>query len=97
MTTSVRVRVRARPGARRTAVLGRWEGPTGVDPAVLVSVSARAVDGRANAAVCAVIAEALGVRTRDVTLIAGHRSRDKVVEVVGDAVTLARAAALTDR
>ena len=52
-----------------------------------MSVAARAVDGAATAAVRAAVAEAFGVRARDVTLVAGERSRTKVLEVGVDEVT----------
>jgi hypothetical protein len=39
------------------------------------------VDGRANDAVCRALADALGVRRRDVTLVVGAAGRDKIVEV----------------
>lgn len=91
------VAVRVRPGARRTAVGGRWGGPddrySNQSPALVVAVSAPAVDGKANTAVRAAIAAALGVRARDVRIVSGLRSRDKVVEVDGDAATLAVAVA----
>jgi uncharacterized protein YggU (UPF0235/DUF167 family) len=50
-------------------------------------VGARAVDGAATAAVLAVVGEAFGVRPRDVTLVAGERSRTKVLEVDVDEAT----------
>ena len=82
--------VRVRPGASRTRVGGRW----GDEEVLGVSVAARAVDGAATAAVRAAVAEAFGVRARDVTLVAGERSRTKVLEVGVDdatgAATLAR-------
>ncbi len=80
----MRIPVRVRPGARRNAVGGRWDGPGGVGPmgpALMVTVSAPAVAGKANAAVCAVLAGALGLRVRDVTVVAGLHSRDKVVDL----------------
>ena len=52
-----------------------------------MSVGARAVDGAATAAVLAVVGEAFGVRPRDVTLVAGERSRTKVLEVDVDEAT----------
>ena len=86
----MRITVRVRPGASRTRVGGRW----GEEDVLAVSVGARAVNGAATAAVCAAVAAAFGVRTRDVTLVAGERSRTKVLEVdVADApgrVTLTR-------
>ena len=75
----LRVRVRVRPGARRTAVGGRWDGPGG--PALVVTVAAPAVDGRANAAVGAALAEAFGVRPARVTVVSGQRGRDKVIAI----------------
>ena len=71
--------VRVRPAARRTAVGGRWDGPGG--PALLVAVAAPAVDGRANAAVVAALAEAFGVRRSRVLIVHGERGRDKLVEI----------------
>ena len=49
--------------------------------ALVVSVTERAVDGRANAALEIALAEALGVRPREVRLAAGHTSRYKTIEV----------------
>jgi len=72
----VRLAVRAHPGASRTSV--EWDG------AVLhVRVTARAVEGAANRAVIQAVADALGVRRSAVSLVAGHRSREKLVEVNG--------------
>ncbi|MFL6175201.1 MAG: DUF167 domain-containing protein [Ornithinibacter sp.] len=73
----MRVTVRVRPGASRTRVAGRW----GEQDVLAVSVGARAVDGAATAAVLAAVAEAFGVRPRNVTLVTGERSRTKVLEV----------------
>jgi uncharacterized protein (TIGR00251 family) len=75
----VRFPVRVKPGASRDAVGGAWDGPRGT--ALLVSVRAPAVDGKANEAVCRVLGEVLGVRRREVTVLGGHRSRDKLIEL----------------
>jgi hypothetical protein len=53
------------------------------DGALLVRVSAPAVDGRATEAALKAIAAAFGVRRRAVTLITGAASRTKIVEVAG--------------
>lgn len=73
----MRVTVRVRPGASRTRVGGSW----GPQSALLVSVTARAVDGAANRAVVAALAEAFGTRPRSVAVVQGERSRTKVVEI----------------
>lgn len=74
--------VRVRPGAGRTRVGGRYEGPHG--PALIVAVGAPAVDGKATEAVRQALAAALGVKVRDVVLKVGATSRDKVFAVAGD-------------
>jgi uncharacterized protein len=72
----VRLVVRAHPGASRTSA--EWDG------AVLhVRVTARAVEGAANRALIKAVADALGVRRSAVSLVAGERSREKLVEVNG--------------
>jgi len=47
-----------------------------------VSVDARPVDGQATAAVAKALAEAFGVPPRQVSLVSGLRSRDKIFEVI---------------
>ena len=74
--------VRVRPGAGRTRVGGRYDGPHG--PALVVAVGAPAVDGKATEAVRRALAEALAVRPRDVVLKLGATSRDKVFTVFGE-------------
>ncbi|GEA81043.1 DUF167 domain-containing protein [Cellulomonas uda] len=76
----MRVAIRVRPGASRTRVGGSHAG------ALVVAVSARAVDGAATEAALAAVADAFGVRRRHVTLVTGTTSRDKVVDVDDDAL-----------
>jgi uncharacterized protein len=71
--------VRVRPGASRTRVGGRWDGPLG--EAVVVAVSAPAVDGRATEAALRAVAQALGLRRRDICVRTGETSRDKLFAV----------------
>jgi len=47
------------------------------------------VEGAANTAVLAALAEAFGLRRSEVTLVSGARGRDKVVELDGDEAVLA--------
>jgi uncharacterized protein len=71
----LRIAVRVRPGASRTKVGGEHGG------ALVVAVQAPAVGGRATEAALAALAEALGLRRRDVRLVTGATRRDKVVEI----------------
>ena len=89
------VPVRVKPGAGRTRVGGRYDGPHG--PALIIAVGAPAVDGRATEAVRRALAGALEVRPGDVVLRLGATSRDKVFTVTGpgDGIT-ARLTALRD-
>ncbi len=75
----IRFAVRVRPGSSRTAVGGRYDGPLG--PALIVAVSAPAVDGRANTATVRALATALRVRTGDLVLRSGAGTRDKLFEI----------------
>ena len=74
---STRLRVRVSPGARRGGVAGR------VGEVWKVRVTAPAEGGRANEAVVRLLAEALDVPRRRVSLVSGHTARDKVVELDG--------------
>lgn len=49
-----------------------------------MAVSPRAVDGKATDAALRAVADAFGVRRRDVALVTGATSRDKVVEIDAD-------------
>jgi uncharacterized protein (TIGR00251 family) len=86
------LRVRLQPRAGRTEVVGEREGVVGV---VVIRVAAPPVDGRANEALCAFIAERAGVPKRSVSVVAGERSRDKVVRVDGvESIAVRRALGL---
>jgi uncharacterized protein YggU (UPF0235/DUF167 family) len=54
-------------------------------PVLLVSVRAVPEGGKANAALCRLIAEALGVAASKARLVAGAKSRLKQVAVTGEA------------
>jgi len=77
----VRITVRVRPGASRTAVGGRYGEAVDRSAALVVAVTQRAVDGAATTAVLAAVARAFGARPRDVRLVTGQRSRTKVLEL----------------
>jgi uncharacterized protein len=70
----------------RPAGVGSHPGAPSIEAdhrALVVAVAAPAVDGKANEAVRRAVAEAFGVRARDVTVVSGERSRDKVLEIGG--------------
>jgi uncharacterized protein YggU (UPF0235/DUF167 family) len=74
-----RFAVRVKPGARHTIVGGRWDGRLGA--ALVVAVTAPAVDGKANEAVCRALAAALDVDRRHIAVVTGAHARDKLVEI----------------
>jgi uncharacterized protein YggU (UPF0235/DUF167 family) len=51
--------------------------------AIVVRVTAPPLDGRANDAVCRLLAGAIGVRTSSLTILRGDRARDKVIAIDG--------------
>ena len=69
------VKVRAHPEARAERVVLMADG------ALDVKVRAPAVDGRTNVAVVTAVAAALRLRAREVRLVRGQRSREKLVEI----------------
>ncbi|HEX6075806.1 MAG TPA: DUF167 domain-containing protein [Micromonosporaceae bacterium] len=71
--------VRVRPGASRTRVGGRYDGPYG--PALVVRVTAAPVEGKATNAVLLAVAKALGVRRSAVSVRTGGTSRDKLLTI----------------
>jgi uncharacterized protein (TIGR00251 family) len=74
---TVRIRVRVSPGARRTAVVGRY------GDGWKVRVAAPPEDGRANAALVRHLAELLGVGAGRVRVVSGAGGRDKLIEIDG--------------
>ena len=70
-----RMRLRVKPGARKTAIVGVHGG------ALKVAVDAPPERGKANDAVLTLLADALGLPAGGVTLAAGATSRNKVVVV----------------
>ena len=74
---SVRFDVRVQPRASRSEVVGVHGG------ALKVRLQAPPVDGAANDALIALLAESLGVARGRIRIVAGAASRAKVVEVEG--------------
>jgi uncharacterized protein (TIGR00251 family) len=85
----VTLAVRVQPGAKKTAIAGVYG--VGTDAQLKIAVQAPPVEGRANAAVIAFLAELFGVPRSRVELISGELSRSKVFLLRG--VTPAQAEA----
>ena len=84
--------IRVQPRAKRDEVVGERAG------AIVIRLAAPPVDGKANAALTAFIAQAAGVPRSRVEIVRGARSRDKVVRVTGVAEgALRRALGLSQR
>jgi uncharacterized protein (TIGR00251 family) len=73
----ITLRVRVVPRAGRTGVAGTRED------ALLVRLAAAPVDGAANDALVAFLAELFDRPRRDITLVSGHTTRDKRIAIAG--------------
>jgi uncharacterized protein len=77
LAATTRLKLRVSPGARRPGIGGRrgdaWK----------VRVSEPPEDGRANEAVVRLLAKTLNVPRRDVEVVSGHASREKIVVLNG--------------
>ena len=71
------LRVRVQPRASRDEIVGQRDG------ALVVRLTAPPAEGRANKALCRLIAGRLGIAPSRVTLVRGAKSRDKVIKVEG--------------
>ncbi|NWR69132.1 CO040 protein, partial [Centropus unirufus] len=71
-----RVAVRAKPGARCSAVTDV------TSEAVGVAIAAPPSDGEANAELCRYLSKVLGVKKSEVILEKGGKSREKVVKIL---------------
>ena len=80
--------VLVQPRASRTRVVGEHDGR------LKIQLAAPPVDGEANAALLAFLADALGVKRADVALLAGETGRRKRVGIAGLAPAAVAAALL---
>jgi uncharacterized protein YggU (UPF0235/DUF167 family) len=71
----MRVAIYVRPGSRQSGVGGQRLG------ALIVSVAEQPTRGNATTAALAAVAQALGVPKNAVTLVRGHSSRNKIIEI----------------
>ncbi len=73
----VRLRIRAKPRASRSRVVGVREG------SLEVAVAAPPVDGEANAELTAFLAKTLGVAKSAVSVVSGESARVKLLAIRG--------------
>jgi len=71
------VPVQAQPGARRSGIVGMHAGR------LKVAVTQVAERGKANAALCEALADALGLKRSQVTLVSGPTNPQKRFRVTG--------------
>jgi uncharacterized protein (TIGR00251 family) len=74
---AVLLEIRVQPRAPRARIAGERAGR------LLVQVTAPPVEGRANDALCRLLAKTLGVSPGRIALVSGERGRDKVVRIEG--------------
>jgi len=84
--TGVRLRVHVQPRAARTEVAGLH------GDAIKVRLAAPPVEGAANEALIRLLAERLGVSRSAVSIVNGHSSQRKTIEVDGVGVDQSRRA-----
>jgi len=77
MPKHAQIDVRLRPRGSRDELTGIRDG------VLQAKVTAPPVDGKANRALCKLIAKRLGVAPSRVSVVRGGKSRDKVVRVDG--------------
>jgi uncharacterized protein (TIGR00251 family) len=75
------LKVRLHPGARKNAITGTLDG------ALKIALTAPPVDGKANEALIAFLADQLRIPKSSITLTSGQTSRQKTLEIQGKSAT----------
>ncbi len=73
----VLLHVRVQPKASRNAIVCESEGR------IRIALTAPPSEGAANRALCALVAKTLGLSKSAVSLVAGHKARDKSLRLDG--------------
>ena len=71
------LKLRVTPNAAKSEVVG-WHGD-----ALRIRVASPPTNGRAHSAVIEILADYLGIRPREIEIVRGHASRDKVAHIYG--------------
>jgi uncharacterized protein (TIGR00251 family) len=85
--SGVHLRVRVTPRSGRDRIEGLIDLPGG--PAVKVAVSAAPEGGKANAAVCKLLAKFFATAKSNIAVASGASARLKQIEIAGDGASLA--------
>jgi uncharacterized protein (TIGR00251 family) len=84
----VSLAVRLQPGAKKTAIVGVYG--EGASAQLKIAIQAPPIEGRANAAVIAFLADLFSIPKSSVSLVSGELSRSKVFLLRGVTLTRAR-------
>ena len=84
----IRLRLKVAPKAKRTAI-GEIMADADGAPVLKVAVTAAPEDGKANAAVIALLAKEWGVAKTAISVVSGATDRRKLVEIRGQPEELA--------
>lgn len=76
-TAAARLAIKAVPGANRDEIVGPY------GDRLKIRIAAPPEGGKANKAICALIADALGVKKSAVTVITGTASPEKIIRIEG--------------
>jgi len=79
------------PGASRTRLVGLWQDRA------KIAVACPPEKGKANQAVVSLLAELLGVRKHDISVVSGQRSPIKTIRIEGVTADAVRATLNLDR
>ncbi len=80
-TVETTLKVRLHPGARRNAITGLHDG------AIKIALTTPPVDGRANEALIAFLADLLRLPRANITIASGLTSRSKTLRITGKSPT----------
>jgi uncharacterized protein (TIGR00251 family) len=88
---AAQIKVRLQPRSKRDEIVGERDG------VLVVRVTAPAREGKANEALCALMARRLRIGRRRVAIVRGSSSRDKVVRIEGVTTAELRSALAAER
>jgi uncharacterized protein (TIGR00251 family) len=87
VAAGIRLRLKVAPKAKRNGIGGWLDEPDG-SKALKVAVTVAPEDGKANAAVIALLAKEWGVAKSAISVVAGATDRRKIVEIRGQSAEL---------